>query len=285
MALIIEDGSGVQGANSYQSVADITAYLTSRNRQAENSWDTSTSAQQEAAAIAATDFIENRFSLLFKGVRKWRNIAEARTVLTFTANPITTETVTIDTTTFTFLTIPLVSLDVEIGSTLANSVTNLVKAINDNNVDVNAFDFFGDSVLVAALVAGTGGNGISTTTTVTGATFSFATTRGGNDTGESQPLSFARASLFSRDGVVIRGIPDKLKQSQSEYAVRALAGILQRDVLPDPSGLSITLRRRRVGPIETETEFQDSASIQLAVYPAADALLSEYLKPSGGAIR
>lgn len=283
--LIIEDASGVQDANSYQSVADITAYLTSRNRQAENNWDTSTVVQQEAAAIAATDFIENRFSLLFKGVRKWRDIAEGRTVLTFTVNPNTTETVTIGASTYTFLTTPVASLDVEIGSTLANSVLNLVNAINDNNIDVNAFDFFGDSILVAALVAGTGGNGISTTTTVTGATFSFATTRGGNDTGESQPLSFPRVNLLSRDGVLIRGIPDRLKQSQSEYAVRALVSILQKDVLPDQSGLSITLRRRKVGPIETETEFQDSASIQLAVYPAADALLSEYLKPSGGAIR
>lgn len=283
--LIIEDGSGVRGANSYNSVAEITQYLTDRNRVTENSWATAATIAQEAAAIAGTDFIENRFGLRFKGIKRWRNIAEARTVLTFTTNPTEAQTVTLDSTVYTFLATPLVDNDVEIGSNTAFSITNLVNAINSNNADVNSFEFFDNSILIAALVAGTAGNDIATTTNVTGATFSFATTRGGNDTGEAQPLSFARASLHSRDGVLIHGIPDKLKQAVSEYAVRALVAVLQNDVVPDASGRIITVTKSKLGPLETTTEFQESAGVQIAAYPAADSLLSEYLNPTGGVMR
>ncbi len=283
--LIIEDGSGVRGANSYNSVAEITQYLTDRNRVTENNWSSAAIIAQEAAAIAATDFIENRFSLRFKGVKKWRSIAEARTVLTMTTNPTNAQIVTIGTTVYTFLTTPLVDNDVEIGSNTAFSIVNLVNAINNNNADVNSFEFFDNSLLIAALVAGTAGNGISTTTDVTGATYSFPTTRGGNDTGEAQPLSFARASLFSRDGVLIQDIPSRLKQAVSEYAIRALVAILQNDVVPDASGRIITKTRSKLGPLETTTEFQESAGVQIAAYPAADALLSEYLNPAGGVMR
>lgn len=286
MTILIEDGSGVQGANSYASIAEITAYLTDRGRQAENSWDTAGTPAQEAAAIAATDFIENRFSLRFKGVRKWRNIAEARTLLTFTAQPLDTETVVLGATTYTFKTTPVTpNTDVQIGDSLAESILNLALSIEAINTEVNGFAFFGDTLFVAALVAGTAGNGIATTTTVTDATFSFATTRGGNDTSESQPLSFPRANLFSREGNVILNIPARLKQAVSEYATRALLGVLQNDVVPDTSGRVTTATKVKVGPIETETKFQESTSVQIAIYPAADSLLAGYLNPSGGVMR
>jgi len=53
MALVIEDGSGVGGANSYVSAADYTAWATARGYTV-----TATEAQIEAAAILAMDYLQ-----------------------------------------------------------------------------------------------------------------------------------------------------------------------------------------------------------------------------------
>lgn len=58
MAFTAEDGSGVAGANSYLSVADADTYHTDRG----NSGWTGTDAVKQAALIAATDFLESRYS-------------------------------------------------------------------------------------------------------------------------------------------------------------------------------------------------------------------------------
>ena len=83
MTLIVEDGSGVVGANAYMTVAEVTAYLTDRNRQTENSWNSVAAAVAEAAVIAATDFIDRRFGQRFKGTRGFTSPTTARTVMTF----------------------------------------------------------------------------------------------------------------------------------------------------------------------------------------------------------
>jgi len=70
MALIIETGVGVRNANAYVNSAYVTAYLTARNRQTENSWGSSTDAVKEAAIVAATDYVDKRFGSKFKGVPK-----------------------------------------------------------------------------------------------------------------------------------------------------------------------------------------------------------------------
>ena len=54
MALIVEDGSIVAGANSYLSVADFETYWTNRNVDL----STFTTAEKEAALIIATQFID-----------------------------------------------------------------------------------------------------------------------------------------------------------------------------------------------------------------------------------
>lgn len=285
MTILVEDGSGVDGANSYVSVADVTAYLADRNRQTENSWNSSSVAAQEAAAVAGTDFVEQRFRDRFRGVKKWKDIAEARTVLNVTGTVSDGETVTIGSTVFTWRSSPSSGSDVQIGANNATSLTNLALAINNAGLEVNAFDFFGDAIIVAALVEGTAGNGIVTATTMANGAFSFATTRGGNDDKRPQPLSFPRKNLFDRDGSPLLNIPVRLKQAVAEYAVRAIAGVLQADIVPDASGRVVTRTRVKVGPIEEETEFDESGSIQLAVYPAADALLREFLNPPGGSFR
>lgn len=65
MALVVEDGTGLETANAYVSVAGVTAYLTERQRA--TAWAALTSDQQEAAIIKATEYIDTRFGTSFKG--------------------------------------------------------------------------------------------------------------------------------------------------------------------------------------------------------------------------
>lgn len=55
MALIVEDGSGVSGAESYLSVALADAYWTYRN---DSVWNAYATAKKEAALRAATQYID-----------------------------------------------------------------------------------------------------------------------------------------------------------------------------------------------------------------------------------
>jgi len=62
MALVVEDGTVVAGANSYVSQADATAYHADRNN---TDWAALTSTQKDAALIKATQYVDNTFR------RKW----------------------------------------------------------------------------------------------------------------------------------------------------------------------------------------------------------------------
>ena len=285
MTIIVEDGSGVKGANAGTTVADVTAYLTDRNRQTENGWDSATTAAQEAAVIAGTDFIEQRFRQRFAGSLLFTNLNTARTVLNLTQQPADGETVTLGSDVFTFRNTPSLTNDVEIGDNTDASLENLISKVNEVSTVLSAGFFTGDGVLIYAKNPGTPGNGYATTTTITGASFTFATTRGGGDDDAPQELSFPRANLVTPDGATIRGMPPRYKQAIAEYAVRALSGVLQADITPDSSGRVVTRTRVKVGPIETETGLKEDGSIQLAIYPAADALLSTFMTAAGGAIR
>jgi hypothetical protein len=70
MAFVLEDGTGVVGANAFVDVSFITTYLTDRQRQTENNWSTSSNSLKQAAIIAATDYIEKVFGLRYLGRRK-----------------------------------------------------------------------------------------------------------------------------------------------------------------------------------------------------------------------
>lgn len=67
MAIVVEDGSVVAGANSYASVAQATTYLTARNRAA--AWTAKTTAEQEAALVQATDYLTQQYRGRWKGLR------------------------------------------------------------------------------------------------------------------------------------------------------------------------------------------------------------------------
>lgn len=114
--------------------------------------------------------------------------------LTFTANPLATETVVIGSKTYTFVSgAPASANDVHIGSTQAASIANLVAAINDaggggdetyhddttEHPDVYAEDEGDGTVTVTARVPGDAGNAIATTETLSSGSWGAATLTGG----------------------------------------------------------------------------------------------------------
>lgn len=71
MAFTVEDGTGKTDANAYVSVAYVDDYFTTRSNSA---W-TGTEAVKQAAIIAATDYIEQRFSNRFAGYKYYKEQA------------------------------------------------------------------------------------------------------------------------------------------------------------------------------------------------------------------
>ena len=119
----------------------------------------------------------------------------ANETLTFTANPLTTETVTIDAKVYTFQTV-LTDVDgnVFIGASASDSLDNLVAAITlgagagtlyaastTAHPTATAVQGAGDTMVATALATGTIGNALATTVTVTGGTWGAATMSGGTD--------------------------------------------------------------------------------------------------------
>lgn len=96
-----------------------------------------------------------------------------------------------------------------------------------------------------------------------------------------QALSFPRMYI-GWDGAV----PDGIKRAVSEYALRALAGVLAPDPTMDASGVAVGRVKKKVGPIETEIEYAGGAVYApFKPYPAADMLVRPFLRPGGGVLR
>lgn len=303
MTLILENGTGVAEANSYVIATFVSSYLTDRERATENGWaNGSEGVEEDAACVDATDYIENRFRLLFLGIKQYPDISLARSTLELTANPLNTETVVVGSVTYTFRTAIVAANDVLIGLSTAASVVNLVNAINANatasgvgfhedtivNPDAGAQLYTDDRMIAFGLLTGTADNAVVTTTTVTGASWNFSTLHGGTSIIAPQPLSFPKTGLVDPDGLTIVGMPLRLLQATAEYAVRARVAttLLAPDPTVDALGGTVTRLKEKVGPIETDTEYLPGTanSGALPAYPAADRLLADFLS-SGGVIR
>jgi len=100
-----------------------------------------------------------------------------------------------------------------------------------------------------------------------------------------QALSFPRVGLFDDEFRLVEGIPETLKRAQHEYAFRALTTKLLPDPTTDATGLRVRRSRRKVGPIDTEIEYQQDASQLLKPYPAADRLLRAFVIAPGEVVR
>ena len=280
MALKLEDGTGVSGANAYVDSAFVLAYLTDRTREAENLWSTVGDTVTDGAIVAATDFIEQRWGLRFLGLREFRDISAARATLTLSGQPSGGDTVTIGSTVFGWS-------SVGIGASVQASIDNLTAAVNLSGELVSAVAGTGDTMIVAADARGTSGNSIVSTETGSTTSWSSVTLIGGADPVVPQPLSFPRLQLLDREGLTVNGIPLKLEQATAEYAVRALSSNLMPDPVIDDTGRAVFRKRDKVGPIEEERWYEDGATISQLIrpYPAADRLLAEYVTSAGRVVR
>lgn len=123
------------------------------------------------------------------------DLVAATGTLTFTANPLDTEQVVIGSTTYTFQTVLVdAANNVLIGATAEDSLDNLLAAVNleagagtlygtgtVQNPDASLTDLPDEQVLATARTPGTAGNSVTTTTTVTGGSWSAGTLLGGAD--------------------------------------------------------------------------------------------------------
>jgi hypothetical protein len=66
--MIVEDGTGVAGANSYATVDEFVAFHTQRGNTTLAEADTD---QIESALVKGTDYLEQKFRLLWKGSRSY----------------------------------------------------------------------------------------------------------------------------------------------------------------------------------------------------------------------
>ena len=121
-------------------------------------------------------------------------LVAATGTLTFTANPLNTETVVMDTITYKFVTVLAAANDVLIGATTEDSMDNLKAAVNFEagegtlygtgtvqNATISAIDLPGEQGLATARTPGVAGNSLVTTTTVTGGSWGGGTLSGGAD--------------------------------------------------------------------------------------------------------
>lgn len=299
MAFVVETGVGLVNATAYARIDQVIDYLTDRNRQAENSFSTLAENVQRAAVIAATDYIDQRFGLRFRGVREFRSIVQAFAggTLTATANFLAGETVVIGDRTYTWVSTLTAANQVLIGADLAESLLNMAAAINGDTgegitygtgtVQHSLFsaETMATALTITARTAGRLGNDIALSETAAAAAWSQAATTSGADDKDAQALQFPRAALYTRDGQQVRGIPDDLVHATAEYAVRAAAARLAPDPTPDALGGAVLERRVRAGPVETQTRYESGSTgvsaSSLRSYPEADRLLTPYLKPPG----
>lgn len=282
MSFQVEDGNMIPDANALVSVEFVTSYLTSRGRQTENSWSSKPATSRQAAIVAATDYMEQRWNGRLKGRLMYEQFLSARGTFTLTANMAAGESVTIDTTTLT------ADTDFDIEPSIDGTLANLVAAINNDGtlgVEAVAVEGVGNTIILTWQTAGTSGNTVVTTTTASNGSWSNTTLLGGNDTNDPQPLMFPRRELYV-NGIEQLGVPLKVKYAVAEYAVRALSESLLFDPEIDSSGRAVTSKREKVGPIEEETQYTAGAGFQVKFkpYSAADRFMTDFLKASGGGL-
>lgn len=67
MAFKVEDGTGLADANSYATIAEVTAYFADRDVTKRDAWEDLDQEIQENALVRATDYIEQVFGAVFLG--------------------------------------------------------------------------------------------------------------------------------------------------------------------------------------------------------------------------
>lgn len=273
MTLIAENGYGILKANSYVGLAYAQTYLQDRGKNVAP-WSTATKPQKEQALIKATDYIDKRFSLKFLGQLLFTELAVPGTnMLIVTSLPAEDDTITFNTTTYTFKVSSGGPSEITIGGSTDACASNIV-LIASAQTDM-IFSVVGSVVYMESAEAGE--FSYPTSSDSDGIEFDSPILVGGSDYSGQQPLCFPR-TMFS-------GIPEVLKMATVEYAVRSMTDDLMPDPVVDDTGQTIRRKFEKVGPIEEETVYQSSTGLFFRVYPEADALLKTLMNESSGVYR
>jgi len=100
-----------------------------------------------------------------------------------------------------------------------------------------------------------------------------------------QALEFPRLYLYDRYGVLIEGVPDKLKWATIEYGVRAISAALWNEPTMNSKG-RVVVERSKVGPIEEDIRYVFNEPIaKIKPVPVADNLMRDFLLQGDTVIR
>jgi phage tail sheath protein FI len=147
--------------------------------------------------------------------------------VTFTAQPIAASTITIAGTSVEFVSDSATGNQVEIGATLAATLTALKTMLNassDTNLVKATYDVSATELTITAATAGAGGNALTLATTVVGATVSGATLAGG---GNAVAVSFSGGSGSGATGTVTLGtVANPVVAELLSLAKRFRAGVI-----------------------------------------------------------
>lgn len=94
---------------------------------------------------------------------------------------------------------------------------------------------------------------------------------------DGQATQFPRKCLYDTKGNLVVGIFANLKKAVAEYGVLDVQGLLKQVPTVDASGLQITSKREKVGPLEEETTYAPGYASGLKCFPYADRLLQQFV--------
>ena len=133
--------------------------------------------------------------------------------------------------------------------------------------------------------AWTGADGVKETalrraTSWIDATFGFRFS-GAKASGRAQSLAWPRIGATDADGLAISSdeIPVEIKRATFEAALRELVspGSLNPDIVPvTTTGGAVKRVRKKVGPLETETEYTEGGSSEMSqpIFPVIEGILA-----------
>ena len=288
MALIVEDGTGLLNSDSYMTIAEADTY-------------------HDKHGNSAT----------------WVN-EKASVELIISVQPLDGETFTIGTKTYTLQT-ALVDADgnIEIGTDVEATKVNIVDGINANTSNaavapsmtahptVESTGFSGTLITIQALIDGSGGNSITTSSTFSDSSNAFSDTSlsGGEDNKEialrngtqyldskynlrwvgrthsrDQALDWPRDNAVKRDGwdILPNTIPQDLKDGLAEAALREITGTVLQDTDQITTG-TVRSFTNKVGPLSQSKTFSDSSGHTNVAkrFPVVDTLLGPILIRKG----
>jgi len=282
MAFVVETGAGLSTANSYVSVAEADTYHSNNGNPAD--W-------ADAAATGS---------------------------LTLFSQPTDGQTFTVGGNTYTMKNALASTKQIKIGVSLAETMTNIAAAMNDNGQQgvqynmptggdtVTTATVSGSSVVLTARTGGIAGNSIATTSTFTLPNRFLAATLSGGVASKEQALRLATAALdrmykgrwmerrthdvqaldwprcYVDDSDQFRVASDVVPQDIKDATCElALASIRGDDLMPDQSASDRSVRAQsiKVGPIEKSTSFGASGKSSQKKYTRVDSLVRQYLTP------